>query len=170
MDCLNIWFRPVRSDQNKTVLLSRVHPDGKSILSLKVKRLGESRRVPFSLSSPTYTSSRWWFLTTTRRLPSRLKLGLTTDGPPQFIIFAGFPEGFPVCGSVMISQRSASLDANDSSKSKTMRPSRTHSRSGPLLLSSLGSENTMLGGPPSRGTVSTLPPFPAAAGFTYARR
>jgi hypothetical protein len=48
--CLKIWDLPIRSDTKRMVPLSSVHAEGKLSLSLDVRRFGESRRVPFSLS------------------------------------------------------------------------------------------------------------------------
>src|SRR6202020_766680 len=103
--CLNICSFPVRFDSKRTALLSRIQPLGESQLSLTVRRRIRSRRVPFALSSPTYTSNRLRILVTARWLPSLLTLGNTAFIPYQFVIFARFPEAFPVRGSAMISQR-----------------------------------------------------------------
>src|SRR5216684_1022945 len=89
----------------RMVPLSRVHVTGRLPLSLDVRRLGESRRVPFSLSSPTYVSFHSWALATTRCLPSLLTLGPEALAPDQLVIFVAFPEGDPVRRSAMIAQR-----------------------------------------------------------------
>jgi hypothetical protein len=95
-------------------LLSLVHELGKSSLSLDENRFGESKRVPFSLSSPTYTLAQAWNFDKIKRLPSLLTVGKRADAPGQLIIFSGFPEGEPVRKSVLISQRLISRSERDS--------------------------------------------------------
>src|SRR5581483_4750363 len=131
------------------------------MLSLTVKRLGEARRLPASFSSPTYTSSRICPLIAAKRCPSRLTLALSTNTPSQFVIREGLPEGCPLCGSTLISQRFEVSDKG-SFNSKIKRPSRSQHIGGRSTACRLGSDNTVLGVPPVRCIVSivALPPSP----------
>jgi hypothetical protein len=62
-----------------------------------------------------------------------LTLANSGSTPHQLVILVDFPEGFPVRGSVMISQRFAPSLSSCSVIAKISRPSLTHSRVVPIV-------------------------------------